>query len=214
MDAQDEEGMTALHWAASEGHFDCVKLLVTDYNANTNTCEHHAERFTALDFAHANSHTDIVLWLREHSALSVEEIKRLAAQHIYAWWKGYQARISLVGLWREFEARKEAAANPSPKPERVTSPPPIPETRTVPSTIKHSKQAVKPIIPVASPISSPEPKFNLVSRAEQLYNVVEQPPPRNNSATSADRVQSTDGTRKFVISQLQMPDEPSSLELV
>lgn len=80
------------------------------------------EQMTPLDYALASGHEDVAAYLRSQGALTVEEVKvrvngithephfyfqDLAATHIKSWWKGYRARISLLGAWNA-HLQKEA----------------------------------------------------------------------------------------------------------
>jgi ankyrin repeat protein len=55
--ADEEEGWTALMWAAREGHTDIVNALAGTYNANVHAVDRYGE--TALMYAAMKGHTDI-----------------------------------------------------------------------------------------------------------------------------------------------------------
>ncbi|KAI5265930.1 hypothetical protein E4T47_08396 [Aureobasidium subglaciale] len=66
LDAQDEDGDTALHMASRQGSFDMVKLLV---NKKAAINIPNVEGETALDRALHGSHSEIVLYLFRHGAI-------------------------------------------------------------------------------------------------------------------------------------------------
>ena len=58
VDARDNTGVTALHWACASGSLDAVKLLVR-YNAFLNYVETEGEKLTPLDYAIFRDHQDV-----------------------------------------------------------------------------------------------------------------------------------------------------------
>lgn len=99
---QDLEGITPLHWAAASGSLECVGVLMAA-SAFPNHTEYHQERYTPLNYAtmaHANNE-ELNGFMREQGALSIQEIRNLAAQHIQSWWAGYRSRIRLLAAWQQ-----------------------------------------------------------------------------------------------------------------
>merc|ERR1711862_484663 len=93
---QDSEGITPLHWAAASGDLECLAVLMT--KAFPNHTEYHQERYTPLDYAvmaHEDN-TELIDFMRKQGALTIKEIRTLAAQHIQSWWAGYRSRIRLL----------------------------------------------------------------------------------------------------------------------
>ena len=58
VDARDNTGVTALHWACASGSLDAVKLLFT-YNAFPNFVETEGDKLTPLDYAIVREHQDV-----------------------------------------------------------------------------------------------------------------------------------------------------------
>jgi hypothetical protein len=90
------QGVTALHWAASSGSLDSVKVLV-EHHANVNVLEKDGEKLSPLDYAIigdgiGNSYSSIVTYLTSHGGLSVTEIRIAAAIAIQSAYRGYSAR--------------------------------------------------------------------------------------------------------------------------
>ena len=57
---QDDEGITAIHWAASTGHMDAVQLLL-GAGANPSLMEVDGERLTPLDYAIIGQHQEVTI---------------------------------------------------------------------------------------------------------------------------------------------------------
>lgn len=113
MNAQDNEGISALHWACSAGRLDAVKLLV-EYGAYPNQMEADGDKLTPLDYAligvDGNAHEDVVSYLVEHGGLSVSSIKEVAAVAIQIWWRKVRG---IKTSKAELAARRRAAAKRS-----------------------------------------------------------------------------------------------------
>ncbi len=58
VDALDNTGVTALHWACASGSLDAVKLLFR-YNAFPNFVELEGDKLTPLDYAIIREHQDV-----------------------------------------------------------------------------------------------------------------------------------------------------------
>lgn len=58
VDARDNTGVTALHWACASGSLDAVKLLVR-HNAFFNYVETEGDKLTPLDYAVIRDHQDV-----------------------------------------------------------------------------------------------------------------------------------------------------------
>mmetsp|Transcript_27512 Transcript_27512/g.72324 ORF Transcript_27512/g.72324 Transcript_27512/m.72324 type:complete len:1369 (+) Transcript_27512:1-4107(+) len=105
VDAQDDQGISALHWAASQGSLSCLDLLLKA-SCFPNHTEFHEERLTPLDYALMSDHgmsEEIAAALRGAGGLTVVEVKQLAAQHIQSWWNGYRSRSLLISAWNKHQ---------------------------------------------------------------------------------------------------------------
>ena len=71
VNAKDEDGWIALHYAALEGHKDIVELLI-DKGADVNAKN---SGKTSLDWAIINDETEIADLLRNHGGKTGEELK-------------------------------------------------------------------------------------------------------------------------------------------
>merc|ERR1719354_1284475 len=91
VDLQDNEGMSALHWAAQSGHLDAAKLLI-QYRGFPNLMEFTEERLTPLDHALLISNDEMAQYLMEQGAFSSETIRNIAAARIQAYYRGYKMR--------------------------------------------------------------------------------------------------------------------------
>ena len=58
VDARDNTGVTALHWACASGSLDAVKLLVK-HNAFLNYVETEGDKLAPLDYAISGEHQDV-----------------------------------------------------------------------------------------------------------------------------------------------------------
>ena len=58
VDARDNTGVTALHWACASGSLDAVKLLV-QHNAFLNYVETEGDKLAPLDYAISGEHQDV-----------------------------------------------------------------------------------------------------------------------------------------------------------
>lgn len=74
LDQADYDGRTALHLAASEGHFDVLRLLIASRLKNLNPVDRHGH--TPLDDAKRGNHTQIIDYLKSKGGLSGSEINR------------------------------------------------------------------------------------------------------------------------------------------
>ena len=63
VNAVDEDGETALMYAAQSGHFDIVKYLIEDHGADVNAVDEDGK--TALMCAADGDHSDIAEYLRQ-----------------------------------------------------------------------------------------------------------------------------------------------------
>ena len=75
LNAQDEEGLTAMHWASREGHLVFIKFLYergADVNLKNNKGE------SALHEAIQKGHTSVVKLLLKHEATDIEQKDRVA----------------------------------------------------------------------------------------------------------------------------------------
>jgi ankyrin repeat protein len=59
MNIQDKEGVTAMHWAARQGHTDIVTLLINN-GAYPNYPDHSEYRQTPMDMCIDGQHNDTV----------------------------------------------------------------------------------------------------------------------------------------------------------
>ena len=110
VNAQDSEGISAVHWAASKGSAECLAALL-NAGAFPNHTEFHADRLTPLDYATSSGHTHIGEQLRLSGGLNITEVRELAAQHIQSWWTGYQTRIAILASWQRHLQQENASAN-------------------------------------------------------------------------------------------------------
>ena len=103
VNAQDAEGISPVHWAAASNSIECVAALIAA-EAFLNHTEFHSERLTPLDYATMteSDNAEMIEFLQVNGALSVQEIKDLAAKHIQAWWAGYRTRIRLMSTWHQY----------------------------------------------------------------------------------------------------------------
>lgn len=88
---QDDEGITALHWACSVGHMDVIHLLLTA-GANPNVMEVDGGRLTPLDYAIIGGHQEAAQLLIEQGGLSISSIQELAATMIQKCFRGFLTR--------------------------------------------------------------------------------------------------------------------------
>lgn len=81
--SKDKTGCTAMHWAASKGHLDVVKLLV-EFNADAYIKDYDGR--TALHAAAANGHLDTVkFFVEEYRGIEeITDIDSLTALHLAA----------------------------------------------------------------------------------------------------------------------------------
>lgn len=105
VNAQDNAGICALHWAASRGAIDCLELLLAA-DAFPNHTEYHEERLTPVDYATMSEQSQAAALLQNRGGLSITEVRELAANHIQSWWNGYQTRINILAAWSNTEAGK------------------------------------------------------------------------------------------------------------
>ena len=100
--------MSALHWAASSGSLDAVKILV-EQGANVNLLERDGDQLSPTDYAligdgQGNAFTDIADYLKQHNGLSVQLVRSKAATSIQAAFRGFKAR---KGILLEHPERKK-----------------------------------------------------------------------------------------------------------
>lgn len=91
VNVQDDEGISALHWASSGGHVETVQLLLMA-GANPNHLEVDGERLTPLDYAIIGGHQEVAQVLIEQGGLSISSVQELAAVMIQKTVRGYLAR--------------------------------------------------------------------------------------------------------------------------
>ena len=97
---QDDEGITALHWACSVGHMDVIHLLLTA-GANPNVMEVDGGRLTPLDYAIIGGHQEAAQLLIESGGLSISSIQELAANMIQKCVRGFLVRKKYRGLLKK-----------------------------------------------------------------------------------------------------------------
>ena len=107
MDAVDEQGRSALHWAAREGHVACVTMLLkagaeVDKRSNTSP-EFHERWITPLDYAVREFHHRVyTLLLRAGAALPTAYQEKVFAEHKMLGGP-YFARIAEAGGFPAYE---------------------------------------------------------------------------------------------------------------
>lgn len=94
---QDDEGITALHWACSVGHMDVIQLLFAA-GANPNVMEVDGGRLTPLDYAIIGGHQAAAQLLIEQGGISISSIQELAATMIQKSVRGFLVRRKYRGL--------------------------------------------------------------------------------------------------------------------
>jgi hypothetical protein len=104
-DIQDNEGITGLHWAALEGHSVIVEMLL-EAEANPNAMEVNGDKATPLDYAVNNGHAELAEKMKEYGCLSNKDIQELAATHVQASFRGYQARKKVTLMKQSKEERE------------------------------------------------------------------------------------------------------------
>lgn len=109
---QDEEGITALHWACSSGHMEAIPLLISA-GANPNAMELDGERLTPLDYAIIGGHQDVAQLLIENGALSISSIRELASIMIQKCIRGYLTRKKTLPLLEQRRATMAMTELPS-----------------------------------------------------------------------------------------------------
>ena len=72
LDVRDKHGNHPIHWAASRGRLDSVKLLIEE--ARVNPKQRNAEGLSPLHIAASNGHLEIVRYLVEERGMDPTEV--------------------------------------------------------------------------------------------------------------------------------------------
>eukprot|EP00730_Choanoeca_flexa_P014290 TRINITY_DN6199_c0_g1_i2.p1 TRINITY_DN6199_c0_g1~~TRINITY_DN6199_c0_g1_i2.p1 ORF type:complete len:1079 (+),score=236.47 TRINITY_DN6199_c0_g1_i2:90-3239(+) len=133
---QDGQGISALHWAASRQNTDIIQALL-EHGAFINYTEFHPDRLTPLDYAAMTGNHHVIALLRSAGALTVEEVRHFAAEHIQSWWQAYKTRAKLLEVWRKHhgaDARRTLSPKMRAKIDKVPSARPMPKRKVEPSS--------------------------------------------------------------------------------
>eukprot|EP00052_Salpingoeca_macrocollata_P028040 m.269025 g.269025 ORF g.269025 m.269025 type:complete len:473 (-) comp22816_c1_seq7:91-1509(-) len=118
VDAQDREGICALHWAALGGHYRIAQLLL-QHGAYPNFTEINDAKATPLDYAYASKHQDVVDLLTQHGGLTIGSIRELSAISIQTHFRGYRVRRDRNPA--KFASLKQEIRSTSPPPAAAAS---------------------------------------------------------------------------------------------
>lgn len=93
-EAKDKNGMRAIHFAAMNGHIDCVKLMIEKGGVNVNSAGE--RRLTPLLFAVSCGHQELVEFLLDNKAKQTVKDKFKKSAVIHATANGHLKILSLL----------------------------------------------------------------------------------------------------------------------
>ncbi|KAG0711661.1 Inversin [Chionoecetes opilio] len=99
------KGLSALHWAAEQGHLGAVNTLL-DFHAYPNYTQSTSNRYTPYDCACIAEHLEVAQVLTEAGGISVTRIMEVAATKLQAAVRGYLTR-GKIGKQKRFSMDQE-----------------------------------------------------------------------------------------------------------
>lgn len=159
--------------------------LLCEYGAHPNPMERDGEKLTPLDYAmigdgQGNYHEDIVQYLSStQGALSIVDLRELAATYIQAWYRNSHGRKGMV-------SSKSRAKPKRVKPAKTTSGPKL--SKTVTAAVKNKAAMSQPVVkearrPAKQPIKSSKAASKTTSKVKS------KPTSSNEKATSRPKPQ-------------------------